>query len=809
MAILPLVLAIPRFKGNEERIDLFTNGTALQTWMTSEGIVLPTLAKFLADNQAQIDTIGAKSVRTDIEQTFTDPEKEQARDNIGLGSAAVADASDFATNEQGEKADTAVQPETLGYVTPFEFGGVGDGIAVDTTPVKLAFANSQLTKRPVYLGGKGVKWRVKDGLWPGYSGPEQRTVILIDGWDATVFGEAPLILFDGANVNEYATIFRCVNGGTLRRIGIQLDYLNLPFTQGVCLSKTATTARFTIDTATCGVPTWNTVERLSHFVWEQAIGNYVFDKMIFNATGPQRAFTQVSAGVYDVDFSASGETALLADVTVGDTYVLFHKVNGYYFCDATDGALYSENCWTRAVAGMSDSGSYVKEFIIKGGGVSVGFGSKRLIATTSDGVAHVNGISGRFDVSPELIDGTSDDAVNLNTPFNDVSALNGAAAFTIALHPPGRMPTEGERMWAVITDGSMVDMGNIQSIVGNVITMTTNLPAGFTTSSRVGQDKWIAKSPVFAPKKVCRTAGGGAIFRGFNPIVRGYYEDVNGPGYNPLCLWPIYNEGPVSRDVDVDIVIKRVGRGRDGVPGAVRFDASNLAGTMAPAGVLNFGRIKVKASDCRPAAVWAGGIDTAFFEIDEENCGYDQWSAVPQPTTVGFFQNANNIIPSWKHKGATSKTLYFQDCLRVRPPSDNVNTVYAGSGFRTLVQDIVVAGGGNSGGAGGRVGFLTNSAGSADGVMSDIGGSLENAPSGEQQGGISIRTRPPGASGQTLTEVFTVTGVGVAGPTSGAWNGPHGKMGAFHLWVDASSRLRIKNGAPTSDTDGIIVGTQA
>lgn len=55
MAILPLVQAIPRFKANENRIDILTNGTALQTWTTSEGVVLPSFAKFLADKDAEIN----------------------------------------------------------------------------------------------------------------------------------------------------------------------------------------------------------------------------------------------------------------------------------------------------------------------------------------------------------------------------------------------------------------------------------------------------------------------------------------------------------------------------------------------------------------------------------------------------------------------------------------------------------------------------------------------------------------------------------------------------------------------------------
>jgi len=42
-----------------------------------------------------------------------------------------------------------------------------------------------------------------------------------------------------------------------------------------------------------------------------------------------------------------------------------------------------------------------------------------------------------------------------------------------------------------------------------------------------------------------------------------------------------------------------------------------------------------------------------------------------------------------------------------------------------------------------------------------------------------------------------------------AWNLYGFGMGSYKLWVDGSGRLRIKNGIPTSDTDGTIVGTQS
>lgn len=43
----------------------------------------------------------------------------------------------------------------------------------------------------------------------------------------------------------------------------------------------------------------------------------------------------------------------------------------------------------------------------------------------------------------------------------------------------------------------------------------------------------------------------------------------------------------------------------------------------------------------------------------------------------------------------------------------------------------------------------------------------------------------------------------------GAWNGGTLAMGGYHLWIDASNRLRIKYGLPTSDLDGAAIGGQS
>jgi hypothetical protein len=44
---------------------------------------------------------------------------------------------------------------------------------------------------------------------------------------------------------------------------------------------------------------------------------------------------------------------------------------------------------------------------------------------------------------------------------------------------------------------------------------------------------------------------------------------------------------------------------------------------------------------------------------------------------------------------------------------------------------------------------------------------------------------------------------------SDKWDKEPMRMGDYRLWVDAAGKLRIKDGAPTSDTDGAIVGTQS
>lgn len=67
-------------------------------------------------------------------------------------------------------------------------------------------------------------------------------------------------------------------------------------------------------------------------------------------------------------------------------------------------------------------------------------------------------------------------------------------------------------------------------------------------------------------------------------------------------------------------------------------------------------------------------------------------------------------------------------------------------------------------------------------------------------GSVAVGTPPTGAAN---IESY----VGLRSTTSD-WTAVPFTAGTYRLWVDATGDLRIKNGAPTSDTDGTVVGTQ-
>ena len=74
---------------------------------------------------------------------------------------------------------------------------------------------------------------------------------------------------------------------------------------------------------------------------------------------------------------------------------------------------------------------------------------------------------------------------------------------------------------------------------------------------------------------------------------------------------------------------------------------------------------------------------------------------------------------------------------------------------------------------------------------------------------LIIRIHPTGwITGNRIGHTQVTAGAGNHLKVDGTAAGGKLMLGNYALWVDAAGNLRMKNGAPTSDTDGAIVGTQ-
>ena len=87
--------------------------------------------------------------------------------------------------------------------------------------------------------------------------------------------------------------------------------------------------------------------------------------------------------------------------------------------------------------------------------------------------------------------------------------------------------------------------------------------------------------------------------------------------------------------------------------------------------------------------------------------------------------------------------------------------------------------------------------------------SIEDAGTLDVEGDIYTQGNIDADGDITADGDVTITGASSYLVLSGGWNTSHIQMGTYHLWIDSSGRLRIKNGVPASDTDGVVVGQQS
>jgi hypothetical protein len=125
---LPLNDAIPRFKANEERVDLFVNGNTTQSYVSSNGVSVSTIPKFLVEQSLVINAYMVAQTALIVASANTAvnaANNATAQATIAVNAKVAAEtardqtlavaynAEDFATFAQGAKADTAIQAADL------------------------------------------------------------------------------------------------------------------------------------------------------------------------------------------------------------------------------------------------------------------------------------------------------------------------------------------------------------------------------------------------------------------------------------------------------------------------------------------------------------------------------------------------------------------------------------------------------------------------------------------------------------------------------------------------------------------------
>ncbi len=266
--------------------------------------------------------------------------------------------------------------------------------------------------------------------------------------------------------------------------------------------------------------------------------------------------------------------------------------------------------------------------------------------------------------------------------------------------------------------------------------------------------------------------------------------------------------GVVSRNAG-DVGIWAFNGGHMTARGAHVFDAIDVANDLGYGFQAEYGGtlecLGSSASGCRKAGIAAffGGIVRAHSTNSSGNAGAGYLSGVKGHIAVnGATSNSNG---TWGYDAIGDGTF-----SGARLGTENV---------RGLIKPVSYFENDTSGSIRAITGTpLSLGCNGSDGVILDVQGniafrcgtlSMNSANYGQVDAtpsGSTVQYKARG-SDTNINLGLSPKGAGVI-QIGGVWNGAHLVMNTTHLWVDGTGRLRIKSSAPTSDTDGTVVGAQ-
>lgn len=484
--------------------------------------------------ESGLGTAAFEDVRSFLgrDQNFADvPNVQLARENLGLGSAAEADAGDFLQPATGvyriatfAAAPTASIPATVSRVfiedrnahfkdvgssepshalkfpnagrwwgidepviTDVMAGCVGDGEADDTAAL-IDWIKAVAATSGVGAAARLCTWRHTDRLYLGAAA--------IGALDIDFKGSTALLDYETGNQPPIFVYGRLGAGATFRNL--QTDFLHLPYTFGTLTAVGADYAEFEIDTA--NYPFWFATVGIFEIVEFRDTGRiddlgpvWLAARGIFYDSGVARAVTHVGGDVYRVAM-AGADAALLANMTVGRVYYMTMERNtggwGRQFSFSGPdnvGDLVFDNVVSYAGCG---SWCYITDFsgdvkLINGSGTRVRRG--RQVSVTGDGL-HAHGVRGSISLHGARFEGNCDDGINIISQYRTLTAVDGDRIFRIAETESVDI-RPGDLLYLFNADGEKAWVGYCVSYYLNagqrVIEVDEDIPVGVSATWRV------------------------------------------------------------------------------------------------------------------------------------------------------------------------------------------------------------------------------------------------------------------------------------------------------------------------------------
>jgi hypothetical protein len=469
------------------------------------------------------------------------------------------------------------------------YGAIGDGVTDNTTAIQSAINAAIATNAPAYIEFPAGVYKVSNSNLPGYTAYDNRVAMLLDGAsDLSLIGNQTTILFSGTNRNNYAHSLLLNNCKNILIKNLNFDWENLPYVQGVCLSKTSTTVDFTIDT-NVSTPTFSDIQRVEQYDPSTALWlGVVWNRPSGGGDTPGRSLTQVSGNTYRLTANIGDATT---DFVIGATYVLTHQVYGAQaiqiqkseYCNVEDVTVY-------AAAGMSIRSNDSTTLNFNANTVLIKPNSDRLISTTADGF-HFSSCRGDINLYSCQINNTGDDGVHVGSPLLTVNTVLNTTTFTANTAYPFTAPRLGDVLKVINADGSSTDLGTIANISGTSnpysIVVSQTLPMSFASSAKVQNISAVGTPEING----CNFNGirGQAVLAMMQNgrIINNSARNIAGGGFVCWSYPSYFGDGITPSKFDISNNLTENCPRVVAVPAAIQVFARDLADTAdAPAGTI-------------------------------------------------------------------------------------------------------------------------------------------------------------------------------------------------------------------------------